>query len=499
MRALGSLLPLVIAAVVYAIVRSTRTRSTGPGPAGRAAGEGRVTPSPPDARGPTDAAASGAGLAADVERWVGAGLVSEEQGAAILSYEHGLAAAPVTTAPARRRRIPAVAEALGYLGGVLAISGLGLIVGRYWVDMSLAGRLALSATAAGAFVAAGAMAAEQADPALARLRWALWLAATAATALVAGIVAADGFDAAPETVVLMCAVATTALSAVLWRGRARPVQQLTFLAGVVVATGALAAEAVEGNAIGLAVWATGAAFVGLGLRRRLVEPVLTEAVGAIAVVVGAVITAADSGPGLVFLVASAFGLLALATVPGLAAERSDRVVLGLLGAITLAQGAPSTIAWFAEDAAAATGFVTWAVGALLVAIGARGLVRTPIPAQLLGGAGLIGGAALTAAEWQSFGPLFGVATAVALVAAGMLPGRVLLSLLGSLDLLINVPWAIAELFPGEGRAPLLIMVSGAIIIAIAVMLTRAGGRFRTELRGPRSRRPRGGPMPGAAP
>jgi hypothetical protein len=77
-------------------------------------------------------------------------------------------------------------------------------------------------------------------------------------------------------------------------------------------------------------------------------------------------------------------------------------------------------------------------------------------------------------------PLFGIVNAVGLLALGMRPGRVLMSVLGSLGLLINVPWTIGWYFPGQERAPLLILVSGALVIAIAVLMTKMGGRFRDE-------------------
>jgi hypothetical protein len=101
--------------------------------------------------------------------------------------------------------------------------------------------------------------------------------------------------------------------------------------------------------------------------------------------------------------------------------------------------------------------------------------------EALGGLALLGGAALTGMQWPGFAPLFGLATALGLVALGMLPGQVLLSVFGSLGLLINVPWAIGWYFPGEGRAPLLILVSGVLVLAVAVLLARMGGRFRREL------------------
>jgi hypothetical protein len=490
MRAIGSLLPLlIIGAIVYGSVHASRSSASARREAAAPAAPGSAPIGASRDRGE------------DLRRWVSAGLVTEDQVAAIIAYERGPVppeVAPVTpAAPGRPRRIPAVAEALGYLGGILAVTGLGLILSRYWPDMATAGRLAMSGTAAVALVAAGALAREQADPALARLRWFLWLAATAATALFAGVLTLDGLDAADETVVLACAASVAALSALLWWGHDRPLQQLTLMAGVAVTAGAAMAEVAAGAPSGVSVWVVGAALVALGLRRAAPEPVLTEAIGALAVVVGGFIAAADwQGFGLPFVVASGFGLLALATVGDLAPDRADQQVLGILGGLALLQAVPATLGWFSSEAGVVTGLVTWAIGALLVFVGTRDRVRLPTLTVLLGGAGLIGGAAITGAQWEELAPIFGVVTAIALVALGMLPDRVLLSMLGAAGLLVNVPWAIGVFFPGEGRAPLLIMVSGALIIAIAILLTRQGGRVRDELGSTRHRRPpRGGVTP----
>jgi len=174
-------------------------------------------------------------------------------------------------------------------------------------------------------------------------------------------------------------------------------------------------------------------------------------------------------------------MLALASADDLAPEHADRVVLAVLGGLGLFQSVPSTLAYFGDQAAGVTGLVLWALGALVLAAGSRHLVRWPVPAEVLGGLALLGGAAFTGVQWAGFAPIFGIVTAVGLVALGMLPGQVLLSVLGSVGLLVNVPWAVGYYFPGETRAPLLIMVTGALIIAIAVALTRMGGRFRSDL------------------
>jgi hypothetical protein len=291
-------------------------------------------------------------------------------------------------------------------------------------------------------------------------------------------------------VVIACAGAGAVESGLLWRGRDRPVQQLTFLAGVAVFSGALVAAFAPTGAAGVVVWLVGAAFLVAGLRRMTPAPLRTEGAGAVTVVVGAGITTATwPGFGLVLLVATGFGLLVLAAVPGPAPTRADQILVGVVGGVTLLQAIPSTVGYFAPEAGIVTGLTTWLVGCVLVFVGARRLVRLPVAAEALGGAALIGGAALTGTEAPGFAAVFGIVTAIGLVVLGMLPGQVLLSLFGSVGLLINVPWAIAWFFPGEGRVPLLILTSGALILGVAVLLARLGDRFRRDL----GRVGRGGP------
>jgi hypothetical protein len=275
-----------------------------------------------------------------------------------------------------------------------------------------------------------------------------------------------------------------AQSGLLWWWRERPLQQLVCVGGVVVFVGACVAQVATAGAVGMAVWMVGAALVVAGLRRWTPLPMLTETVGAGSVVVGALITTNDwTAFGLLLAVATAFALLALAAVPGLVVERADRRLLAIVGAVALLQGVPSAIGYFAREAGAATGLVVWAVGAALLLLAARTSIRRPEIATALGSIAIIGGAALTGAQWPGFAPIFGIVSALALVALGMLPGQVLLSVFGSLGLLINVPWAIGYFFPGEGRAPLLILISGALILGVAVLLTRERGRFHRELGG----------------
>lgn len=426
-------------------------------------------------------------MAEDIERWAALGLLSTEQAAAILAHEAAAKPGDAATAdrpraPERARRVPAVAEALGYLGGMLGVIGLVLLVVRYWPDMATAGRLALSGGSAIALVLSGALADEDADPAFARLRGFLWFGSTAAAALFAGVVVDTfGFER-DETVVLAVSGAVAFESGLLWWWHERPLQQAAFLGGLAAFLISVTSELASEGPVGLAVWGLGAGYLVLGERRRTPIPLLTGGMGAVFLVVGATITSADwQAFGMVFGVATALGLLAVAAVPGLGPTREDRRLVGTVGTIALMGTLPGTLGYFSGNAGMVTGLVTWALGGALVLAGDRRLVREPILVEALGGLAVIGGAALTGAQWTGFAPIFGLVTAITLVALGTLPGRVLLSLLGSAGLLVNVPWAIGWFFPGEGRAPLLIMVSGAVILSVAVLLARMGGRLRSEL------------------
>lgn len=426
---------------------------------------------------PAPASAAPSGLAADLAGWVAAGLLSQDQSAAILTHELGhLRKAP---RPRPARRLPSVAEALGYLGGMLALAGLLLLVSRYWPDLSTAGRLALSGAGAGLLLVGGVLVREPRDAPLERLRAVLWLAATAATGVFTVVLVHDAADVGKaQTVVLATAAAVGVESGLLWRGRDLPVQQLTALVAVPVLLGAAVAEVADlPGPSGAAVWASGTVLLWLAVRRLLRAPAMTEAVAVLALAVGAIMVANDwTALGTLGLLGSAFAVLALATVPGLTPDRSDHVTLGLLGVPMLVAAVPSSIGYFSQDAAAATGLVTYVIGAGLLLVGAKRLVRLPRAAEVLGALGLLGGAALLWAQWHGVAPVAGVVTAVGLIALGMLPDQLVLSFVGSLGLLVNVPWTITWFFPGEGRMPLLTLVSGLLILGLAVLLTRARDR-----------------------
>jgi len=481
--AIGLVPLLLIVGLVVGVLRAKAPGRPAPMPSSAIPATTAPAGAPARHRAPGDAEPT---LAQRLDRWVAAGAITADQRSSIAALD-GLDLAPpptpaaelAPTAPPTEslpapRRIPALAEALGYLGGMLAVSGLALIVVNAWPDLSTVGRLVVSGGAALVLLAAGWATPEHRDPALTRLRWFLWLAGTAAMALVAGV-AVEAADRAAVTVTFASAATTAIVGGLLWRGRDRPLQQLSLLGGVALAAGALTAEVLSDGGTGLVVWAVGAVYLHLGLRELVPGPRLFTAVGAVSALVGSVwVSSQWQGPGLLFMMATAIALVGLAVLRSVDLDRTDSMVLGTLGAFALLQGAPMTIGWYADGAGVATGLATWAIGGSLVLLGVRQLTRGPRATVLLGGAVALIGAAVTGSQVVGLAPILGIVTAIGLVVLGARRGEGLVSGLGSLGLLINVPWTIGHFFPGEGQVPLATVVTGALFVALAVWLARSG-------------------------
>ena len=476
-------LVLVVGVVVAAVVLQTRSRSG-------------TSPDQP--------------LSAKLAAWLELGLIDEQQAERIAAYEAPAAPAavlaplapaapagvPVPLAPAavspaaapapgphRRPALFAMIEVLGYIGGALAVTGVVLLVAHFWADLALVGQLALSGLTAAALVGAGLAVPERRDAAMARLRAFLWTLATAAVAVAAAIAATELLGSDPAGPVVACTAAAVAVtSGLMWRGRSRPVQQLVALVAAVLAVGTGLAEPTGPTIAGLAVWVAGAGLVAVGVRRLTTIPVLEVVVGAIAVGVGSFVAIGDDpGVALVFVVASGAALVTLALLRHVVSDVASIVALCVIGGITIFQSLPPLVAIMAEDAALATGATLWAAGLAVTLIGVKRLTRTPIVLEVLGAVTMLVACAVVAVESPGVATISGLLASLALLGVSMLRGRVALSPVGAVGLLAFVPWAIGWYFPGEGRVPLLISVSGLLIIGVAVLMARSGHRFTTEL------------------
>jgi hypothetical protein len=485
---------LVLAAIVVTIVvlvgRSGRP-DTSARPLDRAAG-----------REPTDRL--GDQLADRLDDWVAAGLLGTDQAAAIRSHESDRAIATLAPLPAtvpgpaviRPARAPMptgwISELLAYLGAVLTIAGTGLLVAARWGDMSSTVRLGIGIAATVGLLAAGAFVPIREATRRALFRAFVWTLGTATGAFVAGYLTdlVLGSDHGQEVAIAVTATIAVFGGLLWWGHRDRPAQQVACYAGTALVIG-ITLELVAGDLpAGTAVWALGLALLLLRRRPMFADPVLTTVAGAVTMLAGAA-TMASNHPqfGLPAVLLTALGFLTAVSVRDVVPDHGGRLALAIIGAIGAFQALPSTLGYFAAEAGLVTGLVVWTAGLGVLATSRHPRLRSPLLPQLAGAVALVGGAALTGTQVPGAATLFGILTAAALLVLGTRPGWAAVSTVGAIGLLIHVPWAIAHFFPGEGRAPLLITVSGALLMLMAFVLTRLAPRLRAEAQGPTAEPP----------
>jgi hypothetical protein len=380
-----------------------------------------------------------------------------------------------------------VVEGLGYLGGVLAVTGVVLLVAHYWKDLELVGQLAISGVTAVALAGAGLAVPEHRAASMRRLRSFLWTLSTAAGAVLAATAAAEVVDPPPTAPVVAAGAATVAVvSGLMWWGRRRPVQQVLALGATAVAVGAGLVEPAGTTVAGLAVWAVGAALLAAGIGRRTVDPVIDVMVGSVALGVGAMVAVGDD-PGIALLLPAGTGaaVVALALLRRLVTEVASIVAMCLVGSMTMLVALPPLLGTMAEHAAVATGSVLWCCGLAVAVVGVRRWTRGSIVLEVAGAAVMLIACAVVAAQEPGIATVAGLVTSLGLLAVSTLPERVTLSPVGALGLLAFVPWTIGWYFPGAGRVPVLISVSGLLIVGVAVLMARSGHRFGDELGGGR--------------
>ncbi|HEX5615771.1 MAG TPA: DUF2157 domain-containing protein [Acidimicrobiia bacterium] len=367
-------------------------------------------------------------LEAVLRRWVDDGLIHAEQAAAILAHERPAAAR------LPRRRLPIAMEALGYLGGVLGLVGATLLVAPSWEDLGFGAQVAILAGSAAGFFAAGA-ALRTATAPLERLREFLWLLSTGATAGALAVVGVDGFDLDERGVALLTAGGAGVVSFALWQLRDRPLQHMTAFVSLTVVAAVSATYAADGSGLtGLAIFLVGALWLAAS-RFELVPPQLVGAgLGVVGVFVGCVATSGT---------------------------------------------------W-----AAVGGLLLVGSGAIGLAFAHRGAARPDTVWTALGALGALVGAAIVAGDWPDLAPLFGLAIATTFVGIGVAQREratagVQLAL-GIVGLFAFLPWAMLDLFGNALGPPAVLMITGAVLLAVAVVvLRRQGGDPGTKP--PRSR------------
>lgn len=424
--------------------------------------------------------------------WVRSGLITESQARRIVAHEHarfelaGLAApAPVADTPSHApgrpgTRWPSAIESLGYLGGALVIVGLVMALADFWSGIATAWRIGVAVGVMAGATLAGAVVRPESVPPLARLRWTLWALGTAAGAVAGAVFAIDVAGAEdPRGIILAGAVVVTAHAAATWAGRHRPVQAALTLAGLATLTVTAVDRLVGTAAGGIALWALSVMLIALGWWRVRDQRALVLLFGTVGSIVGAVITTASwTGPGFVFASLTLTAVFAWAVRRGRDEDVDAQLLMGIVGAVAMMNVYPATIGYHAEQAGLATGAVVAAFGAGALVLGLRRLVRVPVVVTAAGAVAMLVGAAVAATTSTAVAVVAGLVVSIGLLVLGAVPDRVVCSFAGAAGLLAFVPWSIGHFFPGEGRVPVLIMVTGTLIVALAIVLVRRHGPVR---------------------
>ena len=151
-------------------------------------------------------------------------------------------------------------------------------------------------------------------------------------------------------------------------------------------------------------------------------------------------------------------------------EAALRVGFTVVGIVGMVQSTPPAIAHYADQAGVNTGLVISIIGALLVLAGFSDMSISGSVTTAIGAVATLVGAAITGVESEDFATVYGAILAVLLVAAGTVPGHILVSVAGLVGLIAFIPWGIAHFFPGEDRAPLIVLIVGVLIAFSGVLL-----------------------------
>ena len=159
-----------------------------------------------------------------VDAWVAADLISADQAARIEEHERRWDG---------QGSRGGVAEAVGYVGAVLAVSSVLLFIGELWDTVAVAGRLALSGLLTVAVLGAGGALRSSPAPSVQRLVSVLWFLGVAGTGWVAWVLADDALGLRDVDRALLVAGCVALAGGTVHLLRHRALSQVAALAGTV--------------------------------------------------------------------------------------------------------------------------------------------------------------------------------------------------------------------------------------------------------------------------
>lgn len=266
-----------------------------------------------------------------LDRSVFEGVITAEQADALRDRYETEEPPGVSPAVASRPRLPAVvAEVLGYVGGMLAVTSAIIVVSRYWADLLAGSRVALLGVTALALLAAGWPLHGEGRPELARLGSFMWLLSAAAFAFGVVQVGVGVLALREESTALLTASSSAVYAGALWGLRRRTLQQLAAFAAICFTgiAGLAVVEAWLATWGGLLVWGLGVAWLLLAWG-HVIKPVESAfVIGAAASLLGPLVGAGDVHLWQLLLgLATAIALIAASVALG----RTPLLGLGVVG------------------------------------------------------------------------------------------------------------------------------------------------------------------------
>lgn len=294
-------------------------------------------------------------LDARLADWVQGGIISPEQADLIAARERTRPAPPATTHGSL------VAEALGYLGGLVVLVAAILLANDFWDDLGTSGRLIVVGAASLTLLGAGMAVPDRAAETGRRLRAVLWACTAIALAGFLGLLTTDALDLSGDHAALVTSAGTAAGAATLWAVRRTVLQQVVALVGLAATAASMIAQVDDaGHLPGAGVWAVGVVWFLLGWGGVLKPRRAVLALGAATAIAGTLITL-PTDPGITF------ALLTVAAVVVCSILLRDLILLAV-GVVGFLQVMPAMVeAWFGDTLVAP--FALLAAGLLLIAAG----------------------------------------------------------------------------------------------------------------------------------
>jgi hypothetical protein len=161
----------------------------------------------------------------------------------------------------------------------------------------------------------------------------------------------------------------------------------------------------------------------------------------------------------------------------------DRPLQHVLTFVGLAVSLGVAIAWSGGNGLA-VGATLWVLGCAWVALGWRQLVPPPRLGLLLGIVLTLVASAIVGSAVEWLAPMLGLATATAWMVAGVARADRLALVPATMGVFVFLPWTLGYFFGEALGAPAVTMASGALLLAVVLLLVRRGRGRGPQRTGP---------------